>query len=127
MENRDALAWLCEALPVLRARAPRAGAEDALKKLLADARAGQDIAEQADELRRSLRLPKPGPSRAADTPVEGGLLGIPGQDSGHPVVEIYACRTGECSRTWVRQPGLRFPECGLRGGRLTTDEIPAGS
>ncbi|MFE5505074.1 MULTISPECIES: hypothetical protein [Amycolatopsis] len=127
MEKRDVLAWLCEALPVLRARAARSGEQDLLTRVIADSRAGLDVAEQADELRRRLRLPKPGPSRAADTPAEGGLLGIPGQDSGHPVVEIYRCPSGECSRSWVRQPGVRIPECGLRGGRLDEHEIQAGS
>lgn len=114
MDNREALAWLCEALPVARERAAGTDAEDALAALLAEARAGQDVAGQADALRRRLRLPRTGTSRAGD----GGIVGIPGLADGHPVAEIHGCPHGKCARTWVRQPGVRSPECGLHGGRL---------
>lgn len=119
MDNRDALAWLCEALPVIRERSAGTDAEDLLATLLSDSRAGKDVAERADELRRRLRLPKAGTSRAGD----GGVVRIPGLDSGHPIAEIHRCPHGKCSRAWVRQPGVRSPECVLHSGRLQREEI----
>jgi hypothetical protein len=111
----QARAWLCQALPTIRKNAAGTAHSAQVDVLLTAARDGQDIAAAADKLRRELGLPQPAPVRGFD---QSAMVGIGGMASGHPVPETFACPGGKCPRIWTRQPGMTAPECHLFGGRL---------
>jgi hypothetical protein len=115
VDELQARAWLCQAIPTIRKHSAGTVHSNQVDVLLTEARAGQDIAEAADRLRRDLQLPQPARVRGFDQPA---MVGIGGMGSGHPVPETFACPGGKCPRTWIRQPGMPVPECYLFGGRL---------
>jgi hypothetical protein len=102
-------------MPAIRERSAGTVHEKQFNALLADARAGRDIAEAAVKLGRDLELPHPVAVRGFD---QSAMVGIGGIGSGHPVPETFGCPARECSRSWIRQPGMAAPECHLHGGRL---------
>jgi len=114
MDNAQATAWLCENMDLLAARAGQDQATAAeLEKLRADAAAGRDITAGTDDLRRRLALPAPGQVRSLTY-----LTEIPGLGTGGPVVEVYGCPAGACTRRWVRQPATDPPRCALLNAPL---------
>ncbi|NBE52993.1 hypothetical protein [Streptomyces boluensis] len=122
MDNPAAVAWLCEALPLLRDRASAEGLGGELAEVAEQARNGADIAERLDALRRRLGLPAPGPARSGDVPPVAapsvGIVAVPGIGGGHPVADVLRCPARACARAWVRRSGARTPQCLLHGQDL---------
>jgi hypothetical protein len=108
MTAADVVAQFCLQLTRLRRLARDEGRIADLDALVADAVAGEDVADRLVELSRQIGGPELR-TRGADSGVFGGGPFGPG----HPVAGRYVCPHGRCGRVERRTPGGPVPECRL--------------
>jgi hypothetical protein len=115
-EDRREIARLCEHLSLLRAEAAAVGLDGRLDALVSAAAAGR--AEGVTDFLRRMGVPETPAVRAP-----GGIVYPPTKQE-RPHVEVYGCPGDVCERGWVRRPGVRIPQCAVRGAELRRRPAP---
>ncbi|MEQ4720606.1 hypothetical protein [Nonomuraea sp. B19D2] len=121
----EGLAIVCAHVEEIRAdlRSGSRGDDAPLERVLATARAGEDIAGPLDALHLALRA-------------DGDALGLNGYDEGgtraiqaagitvtDPGEVVYLCPDGRCVRYWWPAGGTPVPRCTISGDALRRDRL----